>query len=212
MANLQSSEGLRWHPVCTIEKYSADQVRYARRHCLGTPWSPRHGDLLRMLFREPEDGIVHDEGNGVTAAGLANLALLLSGTGGHPLAEGHAAFGVGTDAAPFHREQVKLGGADGEGPEHCWYRPMDAGYPRAAVATAGVIEGQCTFAEAEACFTWREWCIAAGPVKPASHYALVHAYGGQFPAMINRKASLAGYGEKTFGVAWVFRCEIRLQG
>jgi hypothetical protein len=204
--------------VCTIEKYSTDQVKYAKRCFRETPWpehlgSPLHpelhGDLMRGLFREPEDGITRDEGNGVTAAGLANLAQLLSGTGGHPLAEGHAAFGVGTDAAPFHREQVKLGGADGEGPERCWYRPMDAGFPRAA---AGVIEGQCTFAEAEACFTWREWCIAAGPVKPASHYALVHAYGGQFPAMINRKASPAGYGEKTFGVAWVFKCEIRLQG
>jgi hypothetical protein len=105
MSALPACDGISWYPVSAIEKYSADQVRYAREH-REVPGLKRlpprevlHGDLMRLLFREPEDGTVRDEGNGVTVAGTVNLAMLLSGAGGYPLTEGRAVFGVaGTTA------------------------------------------------------------------------------------------------------------------
>lgn len=210
-------ESVRWYPRVTIEKYSADQVRYARDHG-EVPWSSRlalprravlNGTLLRLLFREPEDGTAADEGNGVTAAGLANLALVLTG-GGHPLVPGRVSFGVGSDATEFDREQVRLSGALGEEPGRSWYRPMDEGYPRSV--RPGVIEGQATFTESEACFAWHEWCWGAGAGMTGPHHALRGTYGGEQPVMLNRRANPAGYGTKEPGVAWCFRSEVTLLG
>lgn len=209
-------DAIRWHPVSVIEKYSPDQVRYARER-RESPWSwgrslPRrqvlHGNLLRMLFREPEGGVVRDEGNGVVAGGTANLALVLTGLGGHPLAQERAVFGVGSDAAEFDREHVHLSRASGEEQGRSWYRPMDHSYPH--VPRPGVIEGQATFSETEACFPWHEWCWAAGPLRPEPHHTLRGAYGGASHVMLNRKAHPAGYGTKEPGAAWVFRTEITL--
>ena len=210
------SDGVRWHPRVTIEKYSPDQVRYAREHG-DVPWSKRlglplrealHGDLLRLLCREPEDGIIRDEGNGVVSAGAVNLALVLTGAGGHPLAPGRAVFGVGSDAVAFDREHAHLAHVLGEEPGRSWYRPMDRGYPR--VTGPGVIEGQATFTEAEACFAWHEWAWGTGPGRPVPHHSLAGCYGGEQPVMMNRRAHPAGYGVKEAGVAWVFKSEIHL--
>lgn len=206
MTSLSSRDGIAWHPVCTIEKYSADQVEWARYHCPeGVALS---GRVLRGMCPVPEDGLVTDEGNGVTAGGTGNLALVLTGLGGHPLAPGRAVFGVGSDDTAFSREHVHLSGALGEEPGRSWYRPMDAGYP--VVPRPGVIEVQATFTESEACFDWHEWCTAAGPVTPAPHHSLHGAYGGSPCLMLNRKAHAAGYGEKFPGVAWCFRSEISI--
>lgn len=217
MTSLSGSDGIRWHPVSVIEKYSPDQVAYARNHG-EVPWSKRFtlsrrqvltGELLRLLFREPEGGTVEDEGNRITAGGAAHLALLLTGAELRcTLAPGHAVFGVGSDDAEFDREHVHLSNALGEEAGRSWYRPMDAGYPWAS--RPGVIEVQATFTESEACFEWHEWCIAAGPFEPEPHHSLRSAYGGQQPVMVNRKAHPAGYGVKDPGVAWVFRTEITI--
>jgi hypothetical protein len=218
MASPLARDGITWHPVCTIEKYSPDQVRYARER-REVPWSQRlalaprtvlHGSLMRLLFREPEGGTVYDEGNGVTVGGTLNLALLLTGLGGHALEAGRAAFGVGGDATAFDREHVHLGPVSGEEPGQTWYRPMDAGYPH--VPRPGVIGGQATFAESEACFAWHEWCWATGPLTPEPHHALRGAYAGEQPVMVNRRSHPAGYGVKEPGVAWVFRTEITIGG
>jgi hypothetical protein len=215
-APLSGSDGIRWHPVSVIEKYSAGQVRYAREHG-EVPWSNRlglpprrvlSGDLMRLLFREPEGGTVFDEGNGTTVHGTVNLALLLTGTGGHPLAPGRAVFGVGSDAGDFDREQVSLSRPLGEESGRSWYRPMDPGYPW--MCRPGVIEGQATFLESEACFAWHEWCWGAGPTEAVPHHSLRGCYGGEQPVMMNRKAHPAGYGVKDPGVAWVFRTEVHL--
>jgi hypothetical protein len=217
MTSISGSDGIRWHPVCTIEKYSADQVRYARERG-ELPWlkqftlPPRaalSGDLMRMLFREPEGGTVRDEGNGTTVNGTANLALLLTGAGGHPLAPGRAVFGVGGEDTEFSREHVHLSPAGGEEPGTTWYRPMDPGYP--LVVRPGIVEGQATFLEHEACFEWHEWCWGTGPGRPAAHHSLRGCYGGEQPVMMNRKAHPAGYGMKDPGVAWCFRTEIHLK-
>lgn len=199
------SDGITWYPMCSIEKYSAAQVARARSR-LGPGLT---GDALRAMFDSgPEGGILFARGNGTTVAGVANLALLLTGVGGHPLAPGRTVFGVGGDAAGFSREHASLSPAAGEKPGQSWYRPMDFGYP--VVSRPGVIEGQATFSEAEACFEWREWCWGTGPGQAAAHYALRGCYGGEQPVMLNRKSHPAGYGSKEPGVAWVFRAEITL--
>jgi hypothetical protein len=198
-------DGFNWHPVCLIEKYSPDQVSFARRYFSGY----LSGDALRGLFigSGPECGTVRDEGNKVTDAGRANLVALLTSTGGHPLAEGRMVFGVGTDPAGFDSGHVHLANATGEEPGTSFYRPMDASYPRVA---PGMVEGQATFSEAEACFDWREWCWGTGAPGPMAHHSLRGAYGGLVPVMLNRKAAPGGYGVKEPGVAWVFRTQVTL--
>lgn len=206
MTCIPDRDGISWHPVSVIEKYSADQVEWVRyHHPEGVALS---GRMLRGMCPVPEDGTVHDEGNGVTVGGTANLTLVLTGTGGHPLAPGRAVFGVGSDDTAFDREHVHLSRALGEEPGRSWYRPMDVGYP--LVPRPGVIEVQATFTESEACFDWHEWCTAAGPAAPVPHHALSGAYGGSPCLMINRKAHPAGYGTKEPGVAWCFKTEITL--
>jgi hypothetical protein len=208
-------ETLRWFPRCVIEKYSADQVAWVRKQQRGwlsaragrVPALP--GYMLQGLFAEPEDGVVYDTGNGVTSFGVANLALLLTGQGGHPLSGGRAVFGVGSDGdTAFSREHVHLANAAGEEPGRSWYKPMDPGFPRPAGMSA--IEGQATFTEHEACFSWREWCWGSGPARPGAHHSLRGAYRGEQPVMMNRKASKPGYGVKEPGVAWVFRTQVEL--
>jgi hypothetical protein len=209
MVPFSGRDGITWHPVSTIEKYSSDQVAWARARQAQSPLrGALAGGMLRRMFSQPEDGIVRDEGNGVTLAGTGNLALVLTGRGGHPLGQGRAVFGVGGDATAFDREHVHLSPVSGEEQGWTWYRPMDAGYP--AVTRPGVIEGQATFAESEACFEWHEWCWGTGPLTPEPHHSLRGAYAGEQPVMMNRRAHPAGYGEKLAGVAWVFRTEIML--
>jgi hypothetical protein len=223
MTGLTAADGIAWTPMCAIEKYSPDQVRWARRKLAaehrrqGTVLSARlgrpspavlHGSWLRAACGVPEGGVAYDRGNGVTHFGVANLAAVLTGTGGHPLSPGRMVFGVGSDDTAFDREHVHLANAAGEEPGRSWYRPMDAGFPQ--VLKPGVIEGQATFSEAEACFAWHEWCWGTGPHQPRAHHALTGAYHGEQPVMMNRKAHPAGYGTKEPGVAWVFRTEVRL--
>jgi hypothetical protein len=201
------SEGITWYPRCTIAKYSADQVNWARGR-LGGGAGIMHGSWLRAVFTSPEDGTVHDEGNGVVAGGLANLALLLTGEGGHPLAPGRACFGVGTDGATkFSPELAHLSHAAGEADGASFYQPMDPGFPR---ARGTVIECQATFAEADACFTWAEWGVAVGRGKPRPGPVLRRCFDDG-AVLVNRRAAAAGYGTKEFGVAWVFSVAIQLK-
>ena len=208
MTRFPCHDGISWHPRSVIDRYSPGQVEWTRYHHPGE--TGLTGEMLRRMCPRPEDGQVFDQGNGVTLAGTANLALVLAGAGGYPLVPGRAAFGVGSDAAEFDREHVHLANASGEEPGRSWYRMMDAGYPR--VTRTGVIEGQATFTESEACFEWHEWCWGTGPLLPEAHHSLRGAYAGEQPVMINRKASLQGYGVKEPGVAWVFRTEVTLLG
>lgn len=201
----ERTEGIGWHPVSRVEKYSSDQVAWARR---ARPGRLLTGDRLRALFRAPEDGIVFDEGNGVTETGILNLALLLTGEGGHPLASGRTVFGVGTDGeTAFAPGLVHLAHASGEGHGRSWYRPMDPGYPTAA--GAGLL-GQATFSEREANMPWMEWCWASGEPGIEAGPVLHECFAGDH-VMLNRKAPAAGFGTKEAGVAWVFRTEIILK-
>lgn len=203
---MSEAEGLQWYPRVLIDKYSADQVRWFRRNLAGFPM---HGTVMRHAFPVPEDGTVYDEGNGVTGFGVDNLARVLAGEGGHPLAPGRASFGVGTDATPFHSEHVRLAPSGNEQPDQTWYVPMDLDFP--TVGGFAELHGQATFTEMAACFDWHEWCWASGPGRPQEHHSLAQVYAGT-PVMLNRKASPQGYGTKEPGVAWVFRTQVKLLG
>jgi hypothetical protein len=196
---------IHWHPVCTVEKYSPDQAAWARRKLPAR--QPLHGDLLRELFRVPEGGIIRAEGNGVTAAWLANLAQLLTGAGGYPLAPGRTVFGVGIDGeTEFSPSLVHLAPGPGEGFGRSWYRPMDPGFP---AARGGTVAGQATFGEREACHIWAEWCWAAGRAGAVAGPVLRECFGGEGEhVMLNRKAPEGGFGDKETGAAWVFQTEI----
>jgi hypothetical protein len=202
---MTEAEGLTWYPRVRIDKYSADQVRWARRRLEG--WPLAGSTLLRLM--QPEDGTVCDEGNGVTGFGVDNMARVLAGEGGHPLAPGRACFGVGTDATPFHTEHVRLAPSGHEQPDQTWYVPMDLDFP--TVGGFAELHGQATFTETAACFDWHEWCWATGPGRPQEHHSIAQVYAGQ-AVMLNRKASQAGYGVKEPGVAWVFRTQVKLLG
>jgi hypothetical protein len=205
-------EGIGWFPRCTVEKYSADQTRWARAWLAraGTPGRPLNGSWMRAMFPAPEGGLAYDEGNGVVAAGLANLALLLTGEAGWPLEPGRACFGVGTDGSPFSPEHAHLSTAEGEGEGRSLYLPMDPGFPR--VMGAVTVGGQATFAEDQACFPWNEWCWATGGGKPTAGHTLRRVYDEGTSVMMNRKAPPAGFGVKEEGVAWCFRTEISFTG
>ena len=212
------SEGIPWHPVSRVEKYSPEQTAWARYRlaeemswgrrvivrALGAAVPVLHGDWLRELFTAPECGVACDEGNRVTETGLANLALVLTG-GGHPLVPGRTVFGVGADGeTSFSARHVHLANAPGEGHGHSWYRPMDAGFPD---ADGLAVVGQATFNEREANFGWREWCWASGEPGPEPGPVLRDCFDGGH-AMLNRRAPEPGFGLKEAGVAWVFRTEI----
>jgi hypothetical protein len=205
------TEGIGWYPRCTVEKYSADQTRWARGWLARGGVSSRalDGSWMRAMFRDPEDGRAYDEGNGVVAAGLANLAALLTGDG-YPLEPGRASFGVGSDALPFSSEHAHLAPAAGEGEGRSFYLPMDPGFPR--VAGAVTVLGQATFAEMDACFEWREWCWATGGGRPKAGHLLRRVYDEGTSVMMNRKAPPNGFGMKEAGVAWCFRTEISVTG
>jgi hypothetical protein len=202
-------DGIGWFPRCTVEKYSADQTRWARGWLAraGTPRRPLNGSWMRVMFPEPEGGVAHDEGNGVVLAGLSNLAALLTGDG-YPLEPGRACFGVGTDGSPFDPGHAHLSTAEGEDGGRSLYLPMDPGFPR--VTGALTIEGQATFAEDQACFPWMEWCWATGGGRPRAGHILRRVYDEGTSVMMNRKAPPGGLGAKEEGVAWCFRTEITL--
>jgi hypothetical protein len=226
----RSHEGIHWYPRVTVEKYSEDQTQWALHKLrselswgrkvlagvLGIGVPVLHGDWLRQLFREPEDGYAHDEGNQMVNGGLTNLINLLtgatpSGAAGRPLtlgagggAAGSPCVGVGIDGTTaFSVTQTHLANSVGEGSSASWYQSMDTGYP--TLTTPAVVNGQSTFQSGAANFAWNEWCWVSGAGVPTAGYTLagVYATAGS-GAMLNRKIPPSGLGSKSSGAAWVF--------
>jgi hypothetical protein len=211
-----TDEGIKWYPRVRVARYSVRQTRFAQaRH-----GPVLHGDLLRELFAEPEDGWALDEGNSMVNGGLTNLISLLtgaapSGAAGRPLtlgaggaAAGSACVGVGTDGTTtFSAAQAHLANATGEGALHSFYQSMDSGYP--TLTTPAQINGQSTFQPGDANFDWFEWCWAtgAGVPTPGPVLASVYATAGS-AAMLNRKIPPSGLGSKKAGAAWVFQTTV----
>lgn len=203
---MNTRDSIRWHPQVTVARYSPGQTAWALRWLLGRPYRSLDGDLLRRLFPGgPEDGFARDEGNSMTAAGLANVAALVAGAGGWPLDAGSAAIGVGSDGGtPFDDAQDRLGAGPGAS---SWYQPMDPGYPR--LAAPALIEGQATFPAAEANWTWAEWCWAVGAGDTAAGPVLAEAFAGPV-IMLNRKVPAVPLGSKD-SAAWVFVSTVRFR-
>ncbi len=213
---MSSAEGIKWHPRVRVARYSAGQARFAQAR-LG---SVLHGDRLRDLFSEPEDGYALDEGNAMTSGGLTNLIALLtgaapSGSAGRPLtlgaggaAAGSACVGVGTDGTTaFAAAQAHLANATGEGAGSSFYQSMDSGYP--TLTAPAQINGQATFQPSDANFDWLEWCWAtgAGVPTPGPVLASVYSTAGS-AAMLNRKIPPSGLGLKRAGAAWIFESTV----
>jgi hypothetical protein len=217
--SIRGADSIKWYPRIRIERYSVDQTQWAMQR-LGVV--RLHGDTLRKLFAEPEDGVVTDEGNTMVNGGLTNLINLAtgatpSGATGRPLslglgggAAGSAVIGVGNDGTtPNSASQTHLANATGEGTANSWYQSMDTGYP--TLTTPATINGQSTFQASAANFTagWNEWCWATGAGVPTAGPVLgsVYATAGT-GAMWNRKIPANGLGVKSLGAAWVFQCNV----
>lgn len=226
----RTSEGIKWYPRVVIEKYSPDQTAWAQSrmvrelswgrmilHEVFGVWAPvLHGDWLRKLFHEPEDGYAYDEGNQMVNGGLANLINLMtgaapSGSTGRPLslglgggAAGSACVGVGIDGTTaFAATQTHLANSVGEGATASWYQSMDTGYP--TLTTPATINGQSTFQAGAANFAWNEWCWISGAGVPTAGTTLASVYAtAGSGAMLNRKVPAGGLGSKASGASWVF--------
>jgi hypothetical protein len=226
---LSDREFIKWHPRVTVEKYSLDQTSWAQRRLenelswgrhilagvLGIRVPQLHGDWLRELFREPEDGYAYDEGNVVVRDGLASMVQLLLGVAQSPtvraLTNAQTVIGVGSELGNGQATvaDTKLG-ADGTTPNGisgAHYQQADAGYPAwagPATLDGGQVDGQCTFTQLHANCVWAEWCYAvgSGDITPGPALAGVFSGGG---FLVSHKVPPPGkLGTKTSGVAWVF--------
>lgn len=224
-----SADSVHWEPRVRVEKFSPGQAAYASRLITeagrrgrpylvaGQPVRRLHGDLLRRLCGEPEDGVATDRGNIMVNTGLTNLISLLVGVSGAAVnklgagggVSGSAVVGVGSTATAATAADTHLG-ADGTTPNGtvgCWYQSMDASYPN--LTTPAVINGQSTFAPGNANMAWNEWCWAAGAGLPTAGTTLsgIYATSGSV-AMMNHKVPVSGLGTKAAGAAWVFATTI----
>jgi hypothetical protein len=233
-------DGIHWYPRSTVEKYSPDQSSWALAKLdeerswkrwplinrLGVNLPQRrwgrtdpgflHGDWLREIFREPEDGYARTEGNILVTTGLQNLGYLLigtaaSGANGRPLVVvagviGGAICGVSIDtsatAAAVGDTRLNISGSEGA---NTWYRPFDPTYPTLSgtgVAAGGQLNGQCTFGSGEANYAWNEWCWASctsGTITAGTTLASVASN----VAMLNHWTGTT-LGTKGSGATWVF--------
>jgi hypothetical protein len=211
-------EGIKEFPRVTIEKYSPDQTAWAERRLHEElSWGRRllvsrfgarvprlHGDWLREVFAEPEDGYAYAEGNQMVTNGLENLVYLLLGTTasggfGRQMTNAQSGVGVGATATAATYADTHLG-ADGGS---AYYQQMDATYPSYAgsgTANGGQINGQSTFASGNGNFAWNEWCwfTFTSTITAGATLASVASNTNMF----NHK--IASLGTKGSGASWVF--------
>ena len=216
-------DGIKWFPRVTIEKYSPDQSAWAQRKLLGElSWGRRllvsrfssrftsvrvprlHGDWLREVFGEPEDGYAYCQGNSLVNGGLDALGNLLVGTGTpQALVAGKAICGVGSNGAAFAVTQAALSG-DGS-TSTAWYQAMDATYPHVDGTTHGQLDGQSTFISTSANFAtgWVEWCWASATTAVGGTTGGTLAGLSGTTVMLNRWTGTT-LGTKGAGATWIF--------
>jgi hypothetical protein len=206
-----------------VAKYSPDQAGYADRKLreqlswgrrllvrrLGILVPALHGDWLRDVFAEPEDGYASAPGNLLVAAGLGNISYLLlgtaaSGANGRALSNANSCTGVGATSTAATVSDTHLG-ADGGS---AWYQQMDATYPSWAgsgTANGGQLNGQVTVASGNGNFAWNEWGWTTGQGTITSGATLASVYGtGGDTAMLNHEVPASSLGTKSSGAVWVF--------
>jgi len=211
-------DSIKWYPRVTVEKYSPDQTAWAQRRLhdelswgrrllvetLGIRVPELHGDWLREVFREPEDGYAYCEGNSLVNGGLDALGNLLAGTGTpQALVAGKAICGVGSNAAAFAVTQAALSG-DGS-TSTAWYQAMDATYPHVDGTTHGQLDGQSTFIGTSANFAtgWVEWCWASATTTVGGVTGGTLAGLSGTCVMLNRWTGTT-LGTKGAGATWIF--------
>src|SRR6266566_3712465 len=186
-------EDVQWRSSTLVEKWSPDQVMYARS-ILG--YEPS-GAELDMLCGEPEDGVHEDPtSNLLTTAGLTRITSLIIAGGGQGLTNTSARLGVGDSATAAAIGDTDLGAASGAG--HRQFYVMDATYPTVA---AGVITAKSTFGSADAVFVWNEWGIDIGTPTVANGTTVG-------ACLLNHK--IAALGTKASGSAWTLTSTITI--
>lgn len=220
------ADGIKWFPHVRVDKYSADQTSFAERKLAdAAAWGRRievkasglitsvlHGDYLRELFPEPEDGSAFDWGNSLVQGGLNNIVFLLMGSVAapngialKPAATGasfagagtiQTGVGVGDSATAWALTQAALVA----NAANAWYQGMDATYPQWQGSNTGQLNGQATFASGNGNFAWNEWCWYTGTSQSAGVNAIASAATN--PLMLNRKVT--SLGTKGAGASWVF--------
>lgn len=160
------ADTLNWHAAAHVDKYSEDQVAWARLRLGHEP----DGAELAALLAEPEDGTADADGNLLVTVGLDAITKLLIASGTPQAFSGptRAIVGVGATATAATVADTALG-ADGGS---AFYQGCDSANPTQA---NGVITCVATFTTGNANFAWQEWCWATctGAITPGATLASV---------------------------------------
>lgn len=232
---LTCRDGIHWHPVSVISKYSIDQTAWAERQNarllsqgnfdgvrrppatraearrVGTSYlqpSQLHGSWLAAQFPGgPEDGVAHDEGNLLVSAGLSQIINLLIGTAqsGVIRTMSNGQTVVGVGTTTT-AAAITDTALGSDNTANAYYQGSDALFP--SVTAPNTINNQCTFASGVANYVWGEWCWATGQTIAAGTHL---ATGGVFTTlagMVNHKIPVGTLGTKASGASWVFSTTI----
>jgi hypothetical protein len=193
-------EGIRWHPHVLVEKYSADQVRYAARQSgIVAP----EGRLLRALSGDPEMGTAEADGNLLVTAGLTLITQLIIGTvTAGSFKNAQAILGVGNSATGAAIGNTAL---TTDGTANAWYGQCDAASP---TQSSGVITAIRTFLTTEANFVWNEWCAAATTAGAITAGTTLSGLSSGTEVMLNH--AVQSLGTKTSAASWVLTATITL--
>jgi len=164
---MSGSDGIRWHAHALVQKYSDDQVEWARR---ASGVLEPEGALLQRHCGEPEDGYAEADGNLLVTVGLDAITKLLIASGSPQAFSGptRAIVGVGATSTAAAITDTALG-ADGGS---AYYQGVDTSNP---TQSNGVITAVATFTTGNANFHWQEWCWATctGSITPGATLASV---------------------------------------
>jgi hypothetical protein len=212
-------DGIKWFPRVTIEKYSPDQSAWAERKLLEElNWGRRllvsrlgirvprlHGDWLRDVLGEPEDGITRAEGNILVNGGLDKLAaILVAASPVSLLPNAQAICGVGTGTTAAAVTQTAL---VNDATANAWYQQMDATYPAVDGTIHGQLDGQATVASGNGNFNWQEWCWASTTAGAITAGNTLSGLSTGTETMFNRWTGTS-LGTKGAGATWVFSTTI----
>lgn len=191
-------DGLNWMAFAHVDKYSPDQVEFARSK--SGLLEPDRAALLTFVGAPEEEA--ENAGNLLVTAGLNRITNLIIGGGGAAFNNSQAIAGVGSSSTAATTADTHLGG-DGS-TTTAYYQAADATYP---TQSNGVITMVDTFTSSNANFAWNEWCwgIATGTITPGGTFASV----GTSPVMLNHKAPVT-LGTKASGATWVLTTTVTL--
>lgn len=223
----RKSDGINWHALAFVDRYSPDQAKYAERMLIrhrpgvfmhkNRPQRGRFGhtvyngalrQAMEKFTGEPEDGVGEAAGNLLTTMGLTTMTSLLIGVAPsgalYPMDTTHSVCGVGATATAAAITDVALGANGGS----AWYQGMDASNPTVAL---GVITGITTYASADGNFAWNEWAWASGTGTRTASATFASVYGtAASRSLWNHKIPGSSLGTKASGAAWVFTATITL--